>query len=68
MYAGMSRPTREMKNCDSERPQLLMQMTKPLMTKKVSTPSQAYCRTAFAGAPKAASSPAQARSEDGMKW
>ena len=38
--AGKSRAMRETVNCAGVRPQQLMQMTKPLMAKKNSTPSQ----------------------------
>ncbi len=39
-YIGYSRVTREMKKSRGVRPQALMQMTKPLMRKKRSTPSR----------------------------
>ncbi|MGX1120764.1 hypothetical protein RKD37_006127 [Streptomyces ambofaciens] len=37
-YIGYSRVTREMKKSRGVRPHALMQMTKPLMRKKSSTP------------------------------
>lgn len=39
-YAGYSRITRDVKNCLGLRPQQDMQITKPLITKKISTPIQ----------------------------
>ncbi|MEU5886794.1 hypothetical protein ABZ835_08120 [Streptomyces sp. NPDC047461] len=39
-YAEYSRITRETKNCLGVRPQHDMQITKPLITKKISTPIQ----------------------------
>jgi hypothetical protein len=41
-YAGYSRITRDTKKSRGPRSQQDMQITKPLMTKKISTPSQPY--------------------------
>lgn len=43
-YAGSSREAREAKNERSGRPQPLMQMTKPLITKNTWTPRQPYAK------------------------